>query len=303
MYSDIKAAEAAPADKAITSAPVEAEEAPDEVTTAPTSETPETEQTPEQKMVPLPALHEERRARQQLQAELRDMRARQEQQAQEQAQRDHDYQLAQQRLMQVIAARDQPPAPSAESDPLAYTAQVAAQTQQQVQALAQQQQWRDQQMQQQQQQWQQQQAQQNQVQQLVRLTTQSEAEFSKVKPDYNDAVAYAKGRRVKELVAAGYAQEDATQFAQREGWQLAHTWLSQGMNPAERAYAFAQAMGYQPRASEEDVQEMHEQGQRAAKPSGGGATRGRNTVAAIAQMSPKQLAALSDDEFRAAMGG
>lgn len=302
MYSEVKAAEATPADKAITTAPVEAEPVETKTPDAPASETPETEQ-PEQKMVPLPALHEERRARQQLQAEMRAMREQQQQRDAEQAQRDQEYRVAQQRLMQVIAARDQPAAATPESDPLAYTAQVAAQTQQQVQQLAQQQAWRDQQAQQQMQQIQQQQAQQNQVQQLVRLTTQSEAEFAKVKPDYNDAVAYAKNRRVKELVAAGYAQEDATQFAQREGWQLAHTWLSQGMNPAERAYAFAQAMGYQPRASEEDVQQMHEQGQRAAKPSGGGAARARNTVATIAAMSPKQLASLSDDEFRAAMGG
>jgi hypothetical protein len=300
MYSE-QIKDAPPADKALTTAPVEAEQQAE--TTAPESDTPETEQEREQKMVPLPALHEERRARQQLQAEMRALREQQQQQAQMQAQRDQEYQVAQQRLMQVIAAREQPPAPTPETDPLAYTAHVAAQTQQQVQQLQQQQQWQAQQQQIQQQQWAQQQAQQQQVQQLVQMTTHSEAEFAKAKPDYQEAITYAKSRRVKELVAAGYAQDDATQFAQREGWQLAHTWLSQGMNPAERGYALAVAMGYQPSASEADKETMREEGQRASKPTGGSPARGRTSLAAIANMSPKQLAQLSDEDFQAAMGG
>lgn len=285
-----------PAEEAIVTAPVEAER-PDV--------TPEGEQTPEaQKLVPLAALHEERQTRKQLQTEMRQLREAQQFAAQQQAQRDQDYQIAQQRLAQMIAARDRPPEPTEEEDPLAYTANIARQTQAEVQALRQQQ-WQQQQAQQQQQQeWAQRSQQEQQMQQLVTLTTQREAEFATKTPDYNEAIMYAKTRRAKELIAAGYEPEAAADFAQREGWQLAHQWLSQGMNPAERGYALAQAMGYQPKTVDDETRaEMREQGMRATKTSGGGTVRGRITAAQVASMSPTQLARMSDEDFKAAMGG
>jgi hypothetical protein len=52
-----------------------------------------------------------------------------------------------------------------------------------------------------------------------------------------------------------------------------------------------------------DKEAMHEQGYKASKPSGGGAARGKLTVRQIANMTPMQLARISDEDFKAAMGG
>lgn len=285
---------ATPEEVAVTTAPVEPAQA--------DVAAPETEQTAEQKLVPLAALHEERQNRKQIQAELRAMREEQAQARQQQAQRDQEWQIAQQRMAQVIAARQQPAPPSEQEDPIAYTAHVARQTQAQVQALAQQQQMREQQAWQQQQEFAARSQQEQATQALVTLTTQSEAEFAKKQADYQDAITYAKTRRVKELVAAGYEPEHAVQFAQNEGWQLAHQWLTQGRNPAEMGYKMAQAMGYTPKQAA-DAEQMREEGQRASKPSGGGAVRGRMSAAQVAAMTPTQLAKMSDEDFRAIMGG
>lgn len=299
MLSEIVATEAPKAtaeEVAVTTAPVEAETH---------DVTPEGEQQePEQKLVPLAALHEERQNRKQIQAELRQLREAQQQSVAMQQQRDQEWQVAQQRMAQIVAAQNRAPEPTEADDPIAYTAHVARQTQAQVQEMARQQQMREQQAWQQAQQRQVAEQQEQQTQALVQLTTTAEAQFATKQGDYQDAITYAKTRRVKELVAAGYEPQDAAQVAQREGWQLAHQWLTQGKNPAEMGYRMAQAMGYTPRTVDEAARaEMQEQGQRAAKPSGGGTVRGRVTAQQLAAMSPSQLAKVSEEDFRAAMGG
>jgi hypothetical protein len=106
-------------------------------------------------------------------------------------------------------------------------------------------------------------------------------------------------RRTKELTAAGWDPEDARGIAGNDSRNLALQWVQRGQDPAQMAYAMAQAMGYQPL----DAEAMHEHGQRATKPSGGGAARGKLTVRQIANMTPMQLARISDEDFKAAMGG
>jgi thiazole synthase ThiGH ThiG subunit len=82
---------------------------------------------------------------------------------------------------------------------------------------------------------------------------------------------------------------------------MAAQWVQRGQDPASMAYAMAQAMGYQPKAA--DAERMHDEGYKASKPSGGGSGRGKYSVRQIANMTPSQLARMSDDDFKAAMGG
>lgn len=258
----------------------------------------------EDKSVPLAALHEERQRRKEAQQEVQRVRQEQQQFIAQQQQRDQEFTIAQQRLAQLIQRQQTAPPPDKTQDPLGYTVHAVEQTQAQVDALARQQWERNQHEQQQAQFNQQRQQQENQRQALVSLTVQAEQEFAKTTPDYQEAVNFLKTRRVKELVAAGWDQEQAVQGATQEGWQLAHQWLSQGRNPAQMAYGMATATGYaQKMVDATQKQEMQEAGQRAAKATGGGTVRGKIGAAQMASMSVTQLARMSDEDFRAAMGG
>lgn len=269
------------------------------------AETPEPVETKDpEKTVPLAALHEERQRRKEVQQEIQRLRAEQEQFRQQQTQRDQEYAVAQQRLAQLIQRQQTPAPPDETADPLGFVAHTAKQTQAQVDALARQQWERDQALQVQQQQWTREQQAEQQRRQLVDLTTQAEQAFAKTTPDYQDALTFLKTRRVKELVAAGWEPEQAAQATANEGWQLAHQWLMQGRNPAQMAYGMATATGYTPKTvDEEQKQEMHEAGQRAAKATGGGTVRAKLTAQQVAAMSPSQLARMSEEDFRAVMGG
>lgn len=305
MLSEIKAAE----ESAPVKAPAEA---------APEAAAPETaegsadagkEETggeqPAPKMVPLAALHEERQTRKQIQADLRSLREEQQRQAQAQAERDQQYQIAQQRLQQMLEAQTRIPAPNKDADPLGYTAHMAEQTASQVAAMRQQEAERQQREYAERQKWEAQQQREQQVAAVVNTVQNAERTFAAKQPDYLEAVNFAKGQRAKELRLLGYDEQQAAQYLQNEGMQLAWTWLSQGHNPAERAYELAKTMGYRPAepVDQAEVEKMHEQGQRTAKPHGGATPRARVTAQQLAAMSPAQLASLSEADFRAAMGG
>lgn len=250
-------------------------------------------------VVPYGALHEERQRRKQWEADAKAKDAQLQQFLSVQAQRDQEWQIAQQRMAQVLAAREQPPVPTKETDPLGYVAHTAEQTAAQVQQLAWQQQQRDQQMQYAAQQHAQRVQQEQRVQQFVHRVTSSESQFAQQHPDYEQAVAFAVGQRVKELRAGGWSETEAARMAGRNAQELAAAWVERGQDPAASAYAYAQAMGYRPL----DGEQMREEGYKASKPSGGGAVRGRMSAQQIAGMSPTQLARMSEEEFKAAMGG
>lgn len=306
MLSEQKAQEfkETPNAEAITTAPVEETKVIDAEGTDNAAPTDGAEQPKKDSVVPYGALHEERQRRKQWEADAKAKDAQLQQFLQAQAQRDQEYTIAQQRLAQMLAAQTQPPPPDKQADPLAYMVHQTEQTAAQLQALQQQTVQRQQQEWQTQQQMARQQAAEQQQRQLVQLTVSSEQQFRAQKADYDEAVKFAKTQRTKELIAVGYDETQAQQMAQHEGWQLAHQWLSQGMNPAERAYALAQSMGYQPKTIDpEQREQMHEAGRAASKPTGGGNVRGRLTAQQLAQMTPTQLARVSDEDFRAAMGG
>jgi hypothetical protein len=302
MLSEIVTANATPtaAEAAITSP---------EVTTPETaSPTAEAEQQHEESgapkkdsVVPYGALHEERQRRKQWESDAKAKDAQLQQFVAIQAQRDQEWQVAQQRMQQILAAQYAQPVPDKQADPIAYMAHQAEQTQAEVQALRRQQWERDQAQQYAQQQQYEQQRQQQVVHQFVNRVTTSEAQFKEQHPDYHNALTFAVDRRTKELHAAGWDEDKAREIAGDDARNLAVQWVQRGQNPAAMAYAMAQAMGYQPTAA--NAEQMHDEGYKASKPSGGGAARGKVSVRQIANMSPTQLARMSDEEFKAAMGG
>jgi hypothetical protein len=250
-------------------------------------------------VVPYGALHEERQRRKQWEADAKAKDAQLQQFVQIQAQRDQEWQVAQQRMAQVLAARDQPPPPTKDTDPLGYVAHTAEQTALQVQQMARQQWERDQAQFQAQQQYAVRAQQEQQVRSFVNQVTGSEAQFREQHPDYEQALSFAVGMRAKELQAGGWDAEKAREIAGADARHLAVQWYQRGQNPAQMAYAMAQAMGYRP----VDGEQMREEGYKASKASGGGAVRGRVSARQIASMTPTQLARMSDEEFKAAMGG
>ena len=293
MLSEIQTEElkATPEAEAITSAPVE------QTTEEPAPEKGEQEQ----KMVPLAALHEERQSRKQIQQEIRQLREQQAQRDQQTAQQQQEYAIAQQRLQQYLASRDQPPPPDEQSDPLAAGLHIAKQTQAELQAMRQQQAQREQWEWNQRAQAQQQEMQRQASEQFVQTVTQSEAQFKAEHPDYLEAVQYAVGRRMKELVAGGWPQEEAAQIATNDARGMAAQWVQRGQNPAAMAYQLSQAMGYVPKTSDAAKLEMQERGMAASKPTGGGKPTGKLTAAHIANMTPSELARISSADFEAAM--
>ncbi len=294
MLSEIQTEElkSIPEAEAVTAAPAE------ENAKAPEADTTEAKA---EKLVPLAALHEERQTRKQIQNEIRQMREQQAQRDQQIAEQQEAYAIAQQRLQQYIASMNRPPPPDENSDPLAAGLHIAKQTQNEVQALRQQQAHREQ--------WEYQQrlqAQQNEMQrqaqdQFVATVTGSEQQFTAEHPDYFDAVKFAVSRRMKELVAGGWQQEEAAQVATNDARNMAAQWVQRGQNPAAMAYQLSQAMGYVPKTSDVAKMEMQERGMQAAKPTGGGKPTGKLTASHIANMTPTELARLSNEDFEAAM--
>lgn len=242
-----------------------------------------------------------RAERRQLDAEAKAKDQQLQQFMQMQAQRDQEWAVAQARMQQVLEAQYQRPVPDREVDPLAYMAHQADETKAEVQALRQQQWQRDQAQQYANAQQYEAQRQQQVVGQFVNRVTTSEAAFREAHPDYQEALTYAVNRRTRELTAAGWDEEQARGIAGNDARNLALQWVQRGQDPAAMAYAMSKAMGYQPSAV--DAERMHDEGYKASKPSGGGSGRGRYSVRQIANMSPAQLARMSDDDFKAAMGG
>jgi hypothetical protein len=242
-----------------------------------------------------------RAERRQWEAEAKAKDAQLQQFMQIQAQRDQEWQVAQQRMQQVLEAQTRRPPPDKEQDPIGYMAHQADQTQAEIQALRRQQWERDQANWQAQQRYAQESQQTAAVQQFVQRVTGSEEQFRAQHPDYQDALTFAVNRRTKELSAAGWEEDQARGIAVNDARNMAAQWVQRGQDPASMAYAMAQAMGYQPKAA--DAERMHDEGYKASKPSGGGSGRGKYSVRQIANMTPSQLARMSDDDFKAAMGG
>lgn len=236
----------------------------------------EAPQEPEQpKVVPLAALHEERQRRKELAEELRQAR-----EAQLALERKVEERLA------ALQKASEPQPPAWEDNPAEHLRHQVTQVAQQTQAT-----------QQQIQQWQAQQAQQAQLQTLANRIQAHEQEFKAQNPDYEEAIVFARDRRVAELQALGVDELDARTQAGKELYEAAFAFASQGKNPAEIVYRVAQAKGYakKPAVTEADKFQAQKAGSQARGMGSGGQPKSNLTAA--------QLLAMSDDEFAEATKG
>lgn len=238
----------------------------------------------EEKVVPLAALHEERRARQELQRQLAESNRRQ-------AERDAIIE----RRLAALAPQQQMP------DKLEQPVEYLDQRLSEVAATNKQILERDQQREQE-----------AQRQHIERQATQavlaSAAEFAKVQPDLPEAGKYLNEMRARELMLFGMAEAQAIAQATQEQDNALKTWAYQGMNAAQMAYEFAKARGYQPKTQANTAEQKiaaQQKGTAAAKSLGGGGAvhAGKLTAEALASMSDEDFSKLTESQFRQAMGG
>lgn len=238
----------------------------------------------EEKVVPLAALHEERRARQELQRQIAADRQRQ-------AERD----AILDRRLAALAPQQQ--MPDKIEQPVDYLDHRLNEVTSQQKQILERDQKRDQD------------AQRYAIeQQVTNAVLVSAAEFSKAQPDLPAAGEYLNEMRTRELMLFGVPEQQARVQAAQEQDNALKTWAYQGMNAAQMAYDFAKARGYTPKAQGHSAEEKiaaQQKGTAAAKSLGGGGSvnAGKLTVEALANMSDEDFSKLSDSQFRQAFGG
>lgn len=90
----------------------------------------------------------------------------------------------------------------------------------------------------------------NNVRELTGIAMRHETEFSKTTPDYQDAAAYVREARDKELDYMGYKDPAVrNQIIQQDALQIAAQALQGNLNAAEVVYNIAKARGYQAKAA------------------------------------------------------
>ncbi len=248
-----------------------------EVTDLPETEESDTQETQQEneKFVPYGALHEERKKRQALQAQL------------------EEYEVwkstAQERLDKLSEAQTQPEiVPDFEEDPVAHLSykvdKIYSQTEQQAKTAQEREQQHQQQLQRQQ------------IAQQYQMQAQ---EFAKRQPDFADGYRHFVQSWQEELAMMGYPPAMASEVIQNEEARIVQHASRTGENAAELVYNLAKRRGYKPTgASIETLKE----GQRAAKTMGGGKPEGKLTLQALAEMDPDDFSKLSGDDFRKVMG-
>jgi hypothetical protein len=252
-------------------------------TPEPEAKEPEAEKPEVKKVVPLAALHEERRERQALQRQIAENT------------RVHQEQMARinQRLEQMMTPQKQ--LPSREEQPVEYLDHRLDQLTQAQQQILQRDQQRDQQA-----------VQRQQYETVANAVVQSAHAFKETTPDFPQALAHLNESRVRQLAVLGVPEEQARVQASQELDQAALQWTVQGKNAAQVAYEFAKAQGYQPKTGQTPEQKIaaQQKGTAAAKSLGsGGAVTGKLTAEALADMSDEDFSKLSESDWRKAMGG
>ena len=133
-----------------------------------------------------------------------------------------------------------------------------------------------------------------------------EQNYSKVAPDYGQAVAYARDLKFREYQALGLDPPLAAARVQQDAYALAQHAMQQGVSPAELAYRVATTLGYRAQAAapastpanpglpvNRDAQEVVAMRAEGAKKSS--ATGGSPTPSGA--LSFAELAALDNEEF------
>ena len=227
------------------------------------------------KTVPLAALHEERKRRQELQAQLAHT-----------AERQRVMEERFQQMQQHWQAANAPRAPDYDTDPLGHTKFELGQTQEQLKQIRERQERSEQERQAY--------AQQQQYYSAVAgEVSRAESEFSQEVPDYIDAVKHYKSSRIAQVMAIGYDQQTASQIVQNEAFQIADIALRNGRNPAEAAFEIAKAAGWSGKKQAKEGAQKIETLQKGVKASSslgsGGTPTGKLTIDAVANMSPHEF--------------
>lgn len=231
------------------------------------------------KVVPLEALHEERRARQEL--------AKQNQQ------------LAQQQavLAQRLEELRNPPQriPEFNEDPGSHLLHQVHNLRQQQEQIAQQNYRYEQERQQQ-----------VAIAELSQKVIQASQEFSKTTPDFEKAIEFVRNQRAQELMAYGASEAEAMQQAHNDVARDALIQASKGSDPAKTFYAIAKARGYNPVQVQLPAEklEAERKGVAASRTLGsGGVQAGKLTLESLAAMSDEDFSKVKDSDWRRAMGG
>ena len=242
---------------------------------APEAEKPEEKEEKKQTLVPHQALHEERKRRQEIEAQLRN----------ERAERQRNEQIIAQRLQELYQAsqqQNQPQVPSETEDPLAASLHGVKVTQEQLKQL---------QTRMAQEDWQRQQV--AQQQQLIGWAQSQAAEFQRETPDFPEAYQHMRTIRMGELEEMGLTpQQIQHTLVQDELWVFQHA-AQTGRNPAEIVYGMAKRTGWQKKQAGEQKIETLQKGLQASKSLGnGGGSAGMPTPEQIANMSEEEFGAL-----------
>ena len=232
-------------------------------------EAPEAEDKPEEKeekVVPLAALHEERKRRQELQEAQRQL--------------EEKTRLMEERFGQIQKGLEAPE-PDFEEDPAAYLKHNDEKTAAELEELKQ---WKAQQ----------EQASQHsaQEQQFINRYVAEARNYSQQNPDFGNAYNHWQNSVQSELHAMGYPPEQATQVLQNLEKDIAARAFNDGVNPAERVYELAKQRGYTVQEKKEQANlDNIEKGMKASKSlssEGGGKTQ-QTTLEALADMSQEDF--------------
>ena len=164
-----------------------------------------------------------------------------------------------------------------------------------------------------------------QFEQFTGAYAQSAREFSAKTPDFGAAYNFAITGQLAELQAAGYSQDQAQNIVQQYEIAIVSKAFQDGVNPAERLYAFAQTRGYKKAdpapvvdpavaAQEKAAAAMGEaakklgtiaRGQAAGKSlsGAGGASVDTMTIESLLAMDDEEFGKLSPKAFRRIAGG
>lgn len=220
----------------------------------------EAKQTPNETRVSYGALHQERRRRQQLEAELAEFRKFKE---------------------AIEAEKAKPQIPARDADPVGHFDARQGMAEQQLAELRERQAKADEA------------AQRQDAENRFRVqVVSSEREFVKTQADYFEAMEYLRGQRDQELQMIGISDPaQRQQMMNNEAMGIAFNAMQNGENPAKRAYEIARFRGFKAKPKAAEQIETLQKGAEAARSLSG---KGGQSPAAV---SPEALLEMSDEDF------
>lgn len=140
-----------------------------------------------------------------------------------------------------------------------------------------------------------------------------EQEFVQEAPDYYEAVEFARGERMKDILSLGYPEDQAERMLEQDIINISDDAFRRGINPAKRFYDYAKSRGF---SKQEAAQVVKEQtatdkiktiaaGQQAGKSLGSapGSSQAALSLQALADMPQDEFDKIDAKTWRKMMGG